>query len=115
MRLTIKDLIAGILVGLAVLVYYSHTDGIIVSFFSNTRVAFAFIGFLGIAICSIGGVAGGKLTSTPMIVILSALGVIALMLTAIGLITGKETFLAPLVILLVAMWVLTTIRHAAKL
>lgn len=109
MNLSLKDGIAALLTGLAVLAYAATDNGWDVWLIgSSHRWAAAAIGVLGMATCSLGrpGRADDRFTR-----LLAGLGVATLALLVWALVSGSLTAVALLVLAVVLLFAGATLRH----
>jgi hypothetical protein len=118
MRLTWKDGLASLFVGVAVVIYGLWLTEIGVPDMSTRALALIVFG-LGWAACTINqaqmaivyGVHGRR-PPTAYVVVASVTGTAALVAGIITLVTANEAMLAALVAAMIALWAMSTIRHA---
>ncbi len=119
MRLTWKDGLATIFVGIAVAVYGFWMAGGEVLGLASTRAVSTLVLILGIAGCFaarsffevIYGADRRGRPSTPYVVLVTTIGIVALGAATVALIGGSTVALTTLIIAMVVLWAMATIRH----
>lgn len=121
MRLTWRDGIATVLVGVAVAVYWVWMGGTEVFGLASNRAVAGVLLILGIAGCytarsyfeAIYG--AGGLNRPPMlyVVLVSATGIVALVAAMATLIGGSTITLTILIVAMIGLWAMATVRHLA--
>jgi hypothetical protein len=116
MRLSWRDGLATLFVGVGAVVYALWLAEADVPGFSGVRPLAGLVLGLGLAAsvtAVVYGVGAGLLrASKTYLVIASLLGLVALVAGVIALVNADETMLAALVAATVALWVISTVRHA---
>ena len=119
MRLTWKDGLATVFVGVAVALYGFWMAGTEVLGLTSTRAVSTVVLLLGIAGCytaqsffaAIYGRGQDTRPPTPYVVLVTTVGVAALGAAGVALIAGSTVALTILIIALIALWAMATIRH----
>jgi len=119
MRLTWKDGLATIFVGIAVAVYGFWMAGGEAFGLASTRAVSTLVLILGIAGCFaarsffevIYGADRRGRPSTPYVVLVTTIGIVALGAATVALIGGSTVALTTLIIAMVVLWAMATIRH----
>lgn len=116
MTLTRKDVLATVLTGLAVLVFFAaHEDWNVWLVGSGNRWAAAAIMLLGAVTCGLGSagdeMSKGAKTDTS-VKVLAAAGVVAAVFAVWAIVTGSLTALSLLTLCIVVLWAGSTLRHA---
>jgi hypothetical protein len=115
MRLTWRDGLATVFVGVAALMYFLWLAGISVPGLGVRGLGGVVLG-LGVAAsvtAVVYGVGAGLLQASKFyLVIASLIGLVALIAGVIALVSADEPMLAVLVVATVVLWVMATVRHA---
>jgi len=114
MRLTWKDAVATLFVGIAIALYVANLAGADLAFVSGPRVLAAVL--LGLGVASF--VAAAEIpeqvdrASNRWLTIFGVLGTVSVVAAAGAMISANAVFLAILVAAITLMWTLATTRHA---
>jgi len=112
MRLTWRDGVTTLLVGMVALTYAAYAAGWAIPVIDDARGATLLIGAVGLTMCIVGG--SGSVIASPdaFMVPASVLGGVALLLIIAGLITGWSLAVPLLAAVTLLLWTISTVRHA---
>jgi hypothetical protein len=116
MRLTWRDGVATVLLGVVVALAAAATQGWGWPLTGSYRSAGLVVFGAGIAMCALSGSAQSTTTAgkSPYVMLASALGILALVMLVGVLITGSEAWFVALVVDIAVLWAMTTFRHSVQ-
>jgi hypothetical protein len=115
MRLTLRDGVTTILMGLVAAVVLAVTQSWGWPLLGSYRSGVGVLGVVGITMCSIGGSSlEASSFRSPLVRLASVLGGVAAVLIVGGLIAGTETLFLALAGDIGVLWAVATLRHALE-
>lgn len=119
MRLTWRDGVTTLLLGVVLLIAFAVTEGWDWPLLGSIGAGVGAVAIVGLAMCILGGsgsaTGSGSMTlKDPFVMTSIVLGTAALVLAIIGLVNGSEAIFVALVAVTAVLWVVSTTHHAVQ-